>query len=847
MSFNSITRWRYCSLHILIAAAFYSSVTPHVFAKDIIFNMDVLDIEDKENINLEQFSRAGHIMPGTYTLEVKVNQYSIGEYSVPFIEDKASETGSRVCISPDIVDLIGFNSSSVKDLKWSNLENKDKCWDRSNLPGVTLTGDLATSSLLINIPQAYLEYSSPDWDPPSRWDNGVNAFLFDYNLNGSIMDTKKVNQKTYTLSGNGVAGINLGAWRFRGDWQAESSHITGKNSQSNTDMTWNRFYAYRALTALKAKLTLGEDYFDSGVFDSFRFIGAAIRTDLNMVPPNLRGYAPEITGTARTNATVTVRQQGRVIYEAQVPQGPFRIQDLSDALSGTLNVTVAEQDGTTQEFNVDTANLPFLTRPGQVQYKLAVGQPTDYERHSQGENFASGEFSWGVANGWSLFGGFLGSQRYQALSVGLGRDLLALGALSFDITQSRSKLPDQPTLNGGSYRLSYSKNFEEYNSQVTFAGYRFSEKDFMSMNDFLESKKSGIHFGGSKELYTLSFNKNFVDAGLSLYLSYNHQTYWDRPENNYYNLMLSKYFDLGDFKNISASLSLNRQVNQGVNDDSAYLSLSIPWGSRSSISYTMDVRDKRKGGINNRASYYNSPTDRFSYQISAGENRRGTSTSGFVSYQGDDVFLSGNASYITSNYQAVGFSANGGVTLTPDGGALHRGGELGGTRLLVDTDGAANVPILGVGAPVKSNHFGKAVITNVNSYYRNIAQVDLNNLPDNVDAEQSVVQATLTEGAVGYRKFNVLSGAKAMVVIRLQNGSFPPFGAQVKNSEGKNTGIVADSGNTYLSGIVPMGKMTVSWGVEGACSISFPQKLPSLEQSILLPCENIPSETTKKM
>lgn len=847
MSFNSITRWRYCSLHILIAAAFYSSVTHHVFAKDIIFNMDVLDIEDKENINLEQFSRAGHIMPGTYTLDVKVNQYSIGEYSVPFIEDKASETGSRVCISPDIVDLIGFNSSSVKDLKWSNLENKDKCWDRSNLPGVTLTGDLATSSLLINIPQAYLEYSSPDWDPPSRWDNGVNAFLFDYNLNGSIMDTKKVNQKTYTLSGNGVAGINLGAWRFRGDWQAESSHITGKNSQSNTDMTWNRFYAYRALTALKAKLTLGEDYFDSGVFDSFRFIGAAIRTDLNMVPPNLRGYAPEITGTARTNATVTVRQQGRVIYEAQVPQGPFRIQDLSDALSGTLNVTVAEQDGTTQEFNVDTANLPFLTRPGQVQYKLAVGQPTDYERHSQGENFASGEFSWGVANGWSLFGGFLGSQRYQALSVGLGRDLLALGALSFDITQSRSKLPDQPTLNGGSYRLSYSKNFEEYNSQVTFAGYRFSEKDFMSMNDFLESKKSGIHFGDSKELYTLSFNKNFVDAGLSLYLSYNHQTYWDRPENNYYNLMLSKYFNLGNFKNISASLSLNRQVNQGVNDDSAYLSLSIPWGNRSSISYTMDVRDKRKGGINNRASYYNSPTDRFSYQISAGENRRGTSTSGFVSYQGDDVFLSGNASYITSNYQAVGFSANGGVTLTPDGGALHRGGELGGTRLLVDTDGAANVPILGVGAPVKSNHFGKAVITNVNSYYRNIAQVDLNNLPDNVDAEQSVVQATLTGGAVGYRKFNVLSGAKAMVVIRLQNGSFPPFGAQVKNSEGKNTGIVADNGNTYLSGIVPMGKMTVSWGEEGACSISFPQKLPNLEQSILLPCENIPSETTKKM
>lgn len=106
----------------------------------------------------------------------------------------------------------------------------------------------------------------------------------------------------------------------------------------------------------------------------------------------------------------------------------------------------------------------------------------------------------------------------------------------------------------------------------------------MSMNDFLTAKQTGVHYGGSKELYTLSFNKNFIDSGLSLYLSYNHQTYWDRPENNYYNLMLSKYFDWGRFKNISASVSLNRQVNQGVNDDSAYVSLSMPWAVRAVVS-----------------------------------------------------------------------------------------------------------------------------------------------------------------------------------------------------------------------------------------------------------------------
>ncbi|PCO16524.1 hypothetical protein CQA18_27715, partial [Enterobacter hormaechei] len=38
---------------------------------------------------------------------------------------------------------------------------------------------------------------------------------------------------------------------------------------------------------------------------------------------------------------------------------------------------------------------------------------------------------------------------------------------------------------------------------------------------------------------------------------------------------------------------------------------------------------------------------------------------------------------------------------------------------------------------------------------------------DEAEATQSVVQATLTEGAIGYRRFNVISGQKAMAVIRL--------------------------------------------------------------------------------
>ena len=85
--------------------------------------------------------------------------------------------------------------------------------------------------------------------------------------------------------------------------------------------------------------------------------------------------------------------------------------------------------------------------------------------------------------------------------------------------------------------------------------------------------------------------------------------------------------------------------------------------------------------------------------------------------------------------------------------------------------------------------------------YRSRASIDLTNLSDEAEATQSVVQATLTEGAIGYRRFNVISGQKAMAVIRLADGSTPPFGAEVFNRRRQQTGILNDGGSVYLSGI----------------------------------------------
>ncbi|HEJ7838890.1 TPA: outer membrane usher protein [Serratia marcescens] len=819
------------------ASVFLGALNIASAAEDVQFNTDILDIKDRENIDLSQFSRKGYILPGTYTLAVNLNANTLPERPINFYAAEHDEHETLACLTPELVEQLGLTEKALAQLTWWR---DGQCLDLDSLKGMEAHGDLGKSTLAISIPQAYLEYSAPNWDPPSRWEDGLPGLLFDYNLNLQSQQQNGSGGGSGTdLSGNGTTGANLGAWRLRADWQARYDRRSGNNHDAgNRSWDWSRYYAYRALGSLGAKLSLGEDYFNSAIFDSFRFTGASLVTDDNMLPPNLRGYAPEVSGVAKGNAKVIISQQGRIIKEVQVAPGPYRIQDLDSAVSGNLDVRVEEQDGSVQQYQVNTATIPYLTRPGQVRYKAALGKPSDWQHHMNGPLFASGEFSWGVSNGWSLYGGGIGGGDYNALSVGVGRDLMALGALSFDVTHSQAKVPRQETQRGGSYRLSYSKRFDETGSQVTFAGYRFSDSGFRSMSEYLDSLDGGINAGRSKEMYTVSLNQQFESIGLTAYVNYNHQTYWNQADNDRYDLSLARYFDIGRFRNVSLSLTAYRNKFNGTNDDGMYLSLSMPWGESGTVSYNGSYA---AGDTRNSVGYYDRRGDSDTYQLNAGVARSGADLSGYYTHKGTLAQVNTSASYREGQYSALGLSLQGGATLTPEGGALHRSGMLGGTRMLIDTDGVSGVPVGSYGSSVASNRFGKAVITDLTSYYRNSVRINVDKLADNVEAAQSVQQGTLTEGAIGYRSFKVISGEKALAVIRLADGSAPPFGATVLNAKQQETGIVNDDGNVYLSGINAGDKMTVHWGNAPQCQITFPDNLAAgMTTNLLLPCVKSP-------
>lgn len=827
-------------IHCAILLSFFSC---SVCAVD--FNTDVLDAADRENIDFSRFSQAGYIFPGQYQMQVIVNDQGISPSSFPVSvvesgirKDEGEKTLPQVCLTTDIVDRMGLTVASRESVSFWN---DGQCADLSQLSGVEIRPDPAAGMLYINMPQAWLEYSDASWLPPSRWDNGIPGLLFDYNINGMVNKPHQGNQ-SQSLSYNGTTGANLGVWRLRADYQGNFNHTAGSGQGTENQFSWNRFYLHRAIPRLRSNLTLGENYINSDIFSSWRYTGASLETDDRMLPPKLRGYAPEVSGIADTNARVVISQQGRILYDSTVPAGPFTIQDLDSSVRGRLNVEVVEQNGQKKTFEVNTAYVPYLTRPGQVRYKLVSGRSRSYEHTMEGPVFGAGEMSWGISNKWSLYGGGIVAGDYNALAVGVGRDMNRFGTVSADITQSVARIPGEDRRQGKSWRVSYSKRFDEVNADITFAGYRFSERDYMTMDQYLNARYRNDFIGREKELYTVTLNKNIADWNASVNLQYSRQTYWDQRESDYYTLSLNQYVDAFGLKGISVGVTASRSRYTGgysssssPYNDSVFLRLSVPWGG-GTASYSGSMSNDRYTNTVGYSDTLNGGLDSYSLNtgVSNGDSQPTQSQlSAYYNHSSPLANLSANFSTVQNGYTSVGMSASGGATITAKGAALHAGGGNGGTRLLVDTDGVGNVPV--DGGRVFTNRWGIGVVTDVSSYYRNTTSVDLNKLPENMEATRSVVESVLTEGAIGYRKFEVLKGARLFAVMRMVDGSHPPFGAGVTNAKGRDLGMVGDSGLAWLSGVNPGEALNVSWDGRKQCVVDIPETLNPAQQ-LLLPC-----------
>lgn len=100
---------------IYIAVLCYS---PNMSANDLVeFNVDVLDVGDRNNIDLTRFSKDNFVFPGTYLLDLYINGQSLSQQKVTYITDPHDSEKSLVCFTPKQIEMLALKEDALKKSK----------------------------------------------------------------------------------------------------------------------------------------------------------------------------------------------------------------------------------------------------------------------------------------------------------------------------------------------------------------------------------------------------------------------------------------------------------------------------------------------------------------------------------------------------------------------------------------------------------------------------------------------------------------------------------------------------------------------------------------------------------
>ena len=814
----------FCKCNFLrVAAICLLSIAGLTYAFE--FNERIALAFGLKDVDLSAFSGSNDQFSGSHIVDLSLNSDVL--FRNQEIHFYTQGTESYACFTKELVDRLPLKKSTKRTVSSLSSHSTDvgDCHALTTLDSAVMVNFDAENSMLdIKMPQKFLESFDPDWVTPAERDSGISGLIWDYSL---IMTHER--QKTYdnenSFRSDGVVGLNVGVFRFRSDYQYDS------RDSSASKFAWTRYYGFVDVPSLNAKFYAGELYSRTSVLDSVRFKGVSFYSDETMMPSYLQGYAPEIIGTAQSDAIVTLRVGGNVIRRVQVIAGPFAISDLPLYVSGTVDVEVEESNGDVQNYQVEVVHVPFLTRPGAIRYSLNAGRIDPLRSKDGKTGIITGDISYGLNNYVSIYGGstYTTNSEYLAINGGVGLNLGFLGGLSVDMTQSRNKADHNNILQGQSYRFNYAKKLAA-NTRLNLIGYRFSSRDYTTINNYLymAGMDASERLGRDQEKnrFTVSISQYFKSADMSATISMTRGSYWNRSNLSNYNVNLSKTIKKGTFKGLGMSFSFRRSSSYyGDREDqySIYLNIPLEYGSSQNLSYSTTYHEKQRSIYQN--VNYSQPLWGGYLSMGAGANSK-RDLSGSIDYSLNTFyskdFAAGyvNASVnISDNNKRVAVSTEGSVTLTQHGVVAHRRVYDEGSRLIVDA-GAQGVAVEGVAS--RSNLFGLVGISNIPSYYRSNYRIDYKNLPEDVEIEQNVIDYAVTDGAIAYRSLGGVTGDKALVRVILPSGENPPLGAIVyrENGEHEEVGIIGDNGIVYLTGINQQAKFKVRWNGGQHCDLN---------------------------
>ncbi|MFF6013414.1 fimbria/pilus outer membrane usher protein [Rahnella sp. R3(2024)] len=800
---------------------------------DDYFEPAFIEVADNKNatVDLSGFSKTGSQAPGSYKSEIYINGNYVDDKNIIYILDD-----HRLVPILTKHDLVVWGTEANATPEFMALADKADITDiRDAIPDGKVTFDFAQQRLDISIPQEFIRKNAQGYVDPDSWDDGVNMFFVNYGYSGSESwrDGKPggVNDAYLNLR----SGVNLGAWRLR-------NYSTYTDSPHNR--SWNSINTYinRDIRALKSQLVIGESHTPSDIFDSFAFRGAQIYSDDNMRPDSLRGYAPVVRGIAQSNAQVTIRQNGNIIWQSYVSAGPFAINDLyPTSASGDLDVSVREADGTVRQFIQPFSSVPIMQREGQLKYSVTAGEYHSTGGATRTPLFIQSTGTYGMPWSSTLYGGTLLAKHYRAASFGMGKGLGDIGSVSLDSTLAETDIRDE-TKRGASFRFQYSKDIAPSGTTFTLAGYRYSTSgyyDFDEANGYYaralladnppEGYRNNEHLQDDRDVYNqwrydhnkrskaqININQALKTFG-SLYLSAYEQQYWgiagkERSLNVGYNT---------SYSSINYSLNYTYASTPYYNKPDRVLAFAVqvPFDafmpqSWMNLSGNTSRRDSSSSlGISGNALEDN----RLAYNVQQAYTNHDQGANGSVSLDYKASFGEYQVGYnYTKDTHQVNYGAMGGVVAHPYGVTFSQ--PLGDTLALVKAEGTRRVKVQN-NTGVYTDNVGYAIVPYVNPYHRNRISLDIDSLNDKVDVLNNIQTVIPTQGALTVAHYPTVIGYKTMFTL---TGTDIPFGASaiLRQDDASIPGIVDDKQRVYLGGVPEQGEILIRWD-NGHCTAPY--------------------------
>lgn len=735
---------------------------------------------------------------GQYVVDVLVNNERTGRANLVITE--ADEKNNSLCLSPEWLDNAGVMMK--QDAYDEAFDKEEQCYVLTRNPHTKVAFDYGAQTLKFNIPQAYL-LSKTD---PARWDYGVNGGRLKYygNFNKAV-------HNDMNAFGNLDATINLGRWVLSSNMNV--SHVRDKTEFTSSDLTLST-----AISQVQGDLFLGKSQTRTELFSDFNFYGAALRSNSNMRPWESRGYALDISGVAPTPSRITVKQNGYTVYSKMVPAGPYRLDDLRPMGNGDLVVIVEDESGNKTEQVYPVTTLPTLLRPGEFQYNVAMGKKNnsnelDKAFHSDTGLFWLGSLDYGFST-TTLNSAFILNDDYQAGGLGGTQMLGGLGALSLSANVSKASYDNGEEKSGQSFSVKYAKSFTD-RTDLQLLTYRYQSKGYVEFAEF--NPKDIWRYGNQKSRYEARLSHRFDGTYLSG--SYWRQDYWMRDGHDT-GSTLSFSTSVFDSMSLFLNGSYSKYAWSDKADYSISLSVSVPFDLKGPRHYSSNsVGYTRTGGTTFNTSVSAMQTERFNYSLSANagsKGDRGASASASYAFDAIQTNMGVSRSYNRHGNSQTSFSGSvsGSVLGTSETGPLF-------TKESSDTVGIVSIPGVegvSVNSSMPTNSDGNTVVW-LSEYSENSININMDNVPDDMEFETTSYNVVPTEKAMVYRKFGFENVLRYILRVKDAQGNYLT-GGDANTEQGLNAGFISNNGVLLMNMLAEPKTVSVNTGDGKQCRFS---------------------------